>query len=71
MNVRVKDIDLERRALTVRGRKGDKDRVSIMPESLVEGLRVQLEGCRSIYECDLEEWSSDIRTTEIYTYVAT
>jgi len=35
LRLRIKDIDLDRRQLTVRSGKGDKDRVTVLPESLV------------------------------------
>jgi len=37
--LRVKDLDLERLQLTVRRGKGDKDRVSMLPRSIVPTLR--------------------------------
>ncbi|MGQ9426060.1 tyrosine-type recombinase/integrase [Gilvimarinus sp. F26214L] len=37
--LRVKDLDFERHTLTVRSGKGDKDRTTLMPGSLVEQLR--------------------------------
>ena len=52
MRLRVKDVDLERRQITVRGGKGDQDRVTILPESLVEPLREHLEAVREVYEND-------------------
>ena len=42
LRLRVKDVDLERRLITVRGGKGDKDRTTMVPESLVELLRAHL-----------------------------
>jgi integron integrase len=39
LRLRVKDLDLERLELMVRGGKGDKDRVTVVPLSLVEPLR--------------------------------
>jgi len=42
LRLRVKDLDLERRILTVRDGKGAKDRVTVLPESLREPLRIQL-----------------------------
>ncbi|MDB9741695.1 tyrosine-type recombinase/integrase [Akkermansiaceae bacterium] len=50
--LRVKDLDLERGTLVVRGGKGDKDRVTVIPESLKEGLKVQLAKCRELYNLD-------------------
>ena len=42
LRLRVKDLDLERRQIAVRSGKGDKDRVTMVPESLVELLRAHL-----------------------------
>ena len=43
LRLRVKDVDLERRQIVVRGGKGDKDRVTMLPESLLAELRAHLE----------------------------
>jgi integron integrase len=50
LRLRVKDLDLERRELVVRGGKGDKDRVSVIPLTLVEPLRTHLERVRLQHE---------------------
>lgn len=42
LSIRVKDIDLERRELVVRDGKGGKDRVTVIPASIVPGLRSHL-----------------------------
>jgi len=34
LRLRVQDIDFERNQIVVRGGKGDKDRVTVLPESL-------------------------------------
>ncbi len=52
VSLRVKDIDLERGTLVVRAGKGDKDRVTIIPETLKDDLREQLRTCREIYNID-------------------
>lgn len=54
LQLRVKDLDLERRQITVRAGKGDKDRVTMVPESLVELLRAHLVKRRQVYQADLE-----------------
>lgn len=50
LHLRVKDVDLGRREITVRGGKGDKDRITVLPESLVgalgESVRLAEEACR-------------------------
>jgi len=52
VRLRVKDIELERREIIVRDGKGGKDRVTMLPESLVELLRVQLALRRAWHEQD-------------------
>lgn len=41
--LRVKDVDLDRRELTVREAKGDRDRRTVLPAAVVAPLRAQLE----------------------------
>jgi len=53
--LRVKDIDLERRKLTVRAGKGEKDRMVPLPRSVVEDLGSHLETVRSVHEQDRKE----------------
>lgn len=52
LSLRVKDIDLERRQVTVRSGKGDRDRVSIIPESICGALATHLSSTRELYEQD-------------------
>lgn len=53
LRVRVKDIDFARGQVVVRGGKGDKDRVTLLPESLQEPLRAHLHRVRELHERDL------------------
>ena len=50
--LRVKDVDIGRRQITVRHGKGGKDRVTMLPEALVEPLRNQLRLSREVYARD-------------------
>jgi integron integrase len=52
LRLRVKDVDLGRGQITVRSGKGDKDRVTLLPESLREALREQLQEARRVWEED-------------------
>jgi integrase len=52
VRLRVKDLNLERRQILVRDGKGLKDRVTMIPESLVGELREQLARARLTYEED-------------------
>jgi integron integrase len=47
-------VDFARAQLTVREGKGDKDRVTMLPHSLEEPLRSQLEHARRLHAQDLE-----------------
>ena len=53
LNLRVKDVDLEQRQIIVRGGKGDKDRVTMLPAVLVDPLRRLLEERRRWHHIDL------------------
>jgi integron integrase len=52
-SIRVKDVDLERQQITIREGKGDKDRVTLLSERLVEPLGRVMTHRRSIHERDL------------------
>lgn len=51
--LRMKDIDLERGQLTVRGGKGDKDRFVMLPQGSKAGLMELMDWRRSTHEADL------------------
>ncbi len=51
--LRVKDMDLPRRQITVRAGKGDKDRVTLFPESLVSLMEAHLHRVRGLHDKDL------------------
>ena len=55
LELRVKDVDLERGSITVRQGKGNKDRVTVLPERIREGLKAHLGARRVEYEQDLQE----------------
>jgi len=52
LQLRVKDVDFERGCLTIRSGKGDKDRQTLLPESLKDDLQRHLLKVREIYEED-------------------
>jgi integron integrase len=53
LRLRVKDVDLERTQMTVRGGKGDKDRLTVLPERTVEGLREHVGRLRALWQEDV------------------
>ena len=52
LQLRVKDVDFERRTLVVRAGKGGKDRVVMLPAALAPGLREQMHRARVLWEAD-------------------
>jgi site-specific recombinase XerD len=52
VRLRVKDVYLERGTLTVRGGKGDKDRMTVLPKSLLPAIGEQIEEARRLWEKD-------------------
>ncbi len=52
VSLRVKDLDLERCELTVRGGKGARDRRTMLPSALVPHLRVQITAVRRLLARD-------------------
>jgi integron integrase len=55
LQLRVKDIDLERNEITVRNGKGQKDRVTLLPASCKRTLLDQLARVRQLHEDDLRK----------------
>jgi integron integrase len=53
LRLRVHDIDFERREITVRDGKGGKDRVTMLPETLVGPLRLHVAEVKQLHERDL------------------
>jgi integron integrase len=52
LNLRIKDIDLERRTLCIRGAKGGNDRVVALPQSLISELTHQIQLARLVWQRD-------------------
>jgi integron integrase len=54
VRLRVKDLDFEQHCLTVRDGKGEKDRVTMLPDSIFAPLKEHLERVKQIHEKDLK-----------------
>jgi len=52
VRLRIKDIDLDRGTVTVRQGKGDKDRTTVLPKSLLRDLGHQIEHARELWQKD-------------------
>lgn len=54
VRLRVKDVDFEKREITIRSGKGDKDRLTLLPAPLIDPLRLHIEKVRHLHEQDLK-----------------
>jgi integron integrase len=53
LRLRVKDVEFARREIVIREGKGNKDRVTVLPENLIADLQAQLQRTRALHEKDL------------------
>ena len=60
LRLRVKDVDLSYRQVLVRDGKGEKDRVTMLPENLVEPVRGHLARVRLLHARDLREGYGEV-----------
>lgn len=54
LRLRVKDIDFDEKQLTVRDGKGEKDRITILPDKLVEPLKEHIKKVKNLHLRDLK-----------------
>lgn len=54
LRLRVKDVEFARREIIIREGKGNKDRVTVLPENLMLPLQRQLQKTRAVHDKDLE-----------------
>jgi integron integrase len=60
VRLRVKDVDFAYRQILVRDGKGQKDRVTTLPTTLLEPLKQHLEKVKDLHEQDLTEGFGDV-----------
>jgi integron integrase len=60
LRLRVKDVEFARREIIVRQGKGDKDRVTVLPENLIEPLGRQLKHAQELHERDLADGFGEV-----------
>jgi site-specific recombinase XerD len=54
VRLRVKDVDFEKRVITVRDGKGAKDRVTVLPDAVLEPLHAHFTRRRELFDADGE-----------------
>ena len=66
LELRIKDVDFARREVLVRHGKGGKDRVTMLPQALVDDLRAHVERLKPLFESDRKQ---DLPAVELpYAY---
>ncbi|MEM8982109.1 MAG: integron integrase [Pseudomonadota bacterium] len=55
LSLRVKDIDFDRLQITVRNAKGNRDRATLLPETLADDLRHQIDVALKLHAVDLAQ----------------
>jgi integron integrase len=60
IRLRVKDVDFGHQQILVRDGKGQKDRVTTLPHSVVEPLRLHLEKVRALHEQELSDGLGEV-----------
>ena len=60
LRLRIKDIDMERLEIIVRSGKGNKDRVTVIPESLVADIRLAMERVKALHDQDSAAGLGDV-----------
>ncbi|MBE9016273.1 integron integrase [Chroococcidiopsidales cyanobacterium LEGE 13417] len=55
LSLRVKDIDFAQNQITVRDTKGNESRVTMLPESIAEELKIHLQGVKILHQQDLQK----------------
>jgi integron integrase len=60
LRLRIQDVDFSFKTVTVRDGKGNKDRVTMLPESLIPGLQEQLVKSKYLHDCDLSKGYGEV-----------
>jgi integron integrase len=60
LRLRVKDVEFDRREILVRAGKGNKDRVTVLPENVILPLRAHLDRVKVLHDQDLAEGYGEV-----------
>jgi len=67
ITLRIMDMDFSHRAITIRNEKGEKDRKSVLPESLIPTLKTHLQRTKAIHDRDLHEGYGAVHLPPVLT----
>lgn len=60
LRLRVLDVDFDYGQIFVRSGKGNKDRITVLPEDLIDALKAHINEARSLHNRDLEEGYGEV-----------
>lgn len=60
VRLRVKDLDFSRFEITVRDGKGEKDRLTMLPQSLATALQVQIENVKHLHDHEVKSGQGEV-----------
>jgi len=60
LRLRIKDVEFTRREILIRAGKGNKDRVTVLPENLIAPLQQQIAKARALYLKDMAEGLGEV-----------
>lgn len=60
LKIRLQDIDLEYKTITVRDGKGEKDRITVLPDSLIADLKVHTKKARNLFDLDKKKENVEV-----------
>ena len=60
LKLRVQDMDLEYRTITIRDGKGEKDRITILPDKLITELNIHIKKVRNLYDSDKRKGNIEV-----------
>ncbi|MCL5031430.1 MAG: integron integrase [Bacteroidetes bacterium] len=60
LKIRVQDVDLDYKVITVRDGKGEKDRITILPDKLIIDLRELIKKVKNLYNKDLSKGNIEV-----------
>ncbi|MES1191306.1 MAG: integron integrase [Steroidobacter sp.] len=60
LRLRIKDVDFERREIVIREAKGFKDRITMLPQSLIQPLREHMSRVQLLHQADLRAGHGEV-----------
>jgi len=60
VRLRVQDVKFEYMQIIIRSGKGNKDRVSVLPENVVDELKMHISKAKALHQKDLKEGFGEV-----------